>query len=208
MSTLLRAAWIAALIGLLLPGCAGPRVIDSNVQSFTASVPAQRPATYRFERLPSQLSSTEQDRIEAMAAAALAKVELTPAPLVFGAVAGTSAAAPSARYAVQLNVQISPMYSPYDSPFYNRFWGYHRPWSGFGMSIEPSWYRHAVRIVLRDSASGQVAYETSASFDGPWADSARLLPVILDAALRDYPNPPLGLRKVVTELPVGASEAP
>jgi hypothetical protein len=202
-------ALLAALTALLLAGCAiGPRLIDSDVQSYTATVPAQRPASYRFERLPSQGDSDAQDRIEAMAVVALAKVDLTPAPLVSGAVAGTAAAAPTARYAVQVSVQISAMVSPYDSPFYGGFWGHGRPWSGFGIPMEPSWYRHAVRIVLRDSASGQVAYETSASFDGPWADSARLLPVILDAALHDYPNPPPGPRKVITELPGSTPEEP
>jgi proline-rich tail region repeat protein len=46
-----------------------------------------------------------------------------------------------------------------------------------------------------------VVYETTASFDGPWVDSAHLLPTILDAALQGYPNPPSGPRKVVIELP-------
>jgi hypothetical protein len=57
-----------------------------------------------------------------------------------------------------------------------------------------------VRLLLRDSANGQLAYETMASFDGPWADSAHLFPTILDAALQGYPNPPGGLRKVVIEM--------
>ena len=76
------------------------------------------------------------------------------------------------------------------------------------MTLEPSWYHYAVRILLRDSVSGQVAYETSASFDGPWNDSGNLLPAILDAALRDYPNPPLGPHKVTIELPGDTSGEP
>jgi hypothetical protein len=212
MNALLRSTIVllAATLLLALGGCAGARLIDSDVQSFTAAVPAQRPASYRFERLPSQGQSTAQDQIEALAAVALAKVELTRAPLVSGAIAGTAAAAPTARYAVQVSVQISPMVSPYDSPFYGGFWGHRRPWGGFGfgLGMEPSWYRHAVHILLRDSVTGQLAYETRASFDGPWADSANLLPVILDAALRDYPNPPAGPHKVVIELPGDTPEAP
>jgi hypothetical protein len=62
------------------------------------------------------------------------------------------------------------------------------------------WYRHAVRLLLRDTTTAQVVYETTASFDGPWADSVHLLPAVLDAALQDYPHPPLGPRKVVIEL--------
>ncbi|NVO04642.1 MAG: DUF4136 domain-containing protein [Rhodoferax sp.] len=210
MNTQFRATILVLAAVLALGGCAGARLIDSDVQSFVGAAAPARPASYRFERLPSQGDAAEQSRLEDLAAVALAKVELTPAPLVSGAIAGTAAAAPTARYAVQLSVQVLPMVSPYDGAFYGGIWGHRRPWSGFGfgLAMEPTWYRHAVRIVLRDSSSGQVAYETSASFDGPWADSANLLPVLLDAALRDYPNPPAGPHKVVTELPGATPAAP
>lgn len=196
------AALLAVLAGALA-GCAAPRMIDSEVQSFTAAVPAQRPALYRFERLPSQTDHFSQSGIEALAAAALAKVGLTRAPLVSGAISGTAAAAPSALYAVQVQVQISAILSPYINPYYGGVWSRRdlRHWGGLAMNIEPNWYRHSVRLLMRDSVSGQVVYETMASFDGPWADSARLLPTIMDAALQGYPNPPGGPRKVVIELP-------
>jgi hypothetical protein len=200
------AHWFAAMalmaLAVMLGGCAAPRMIDSDVQSFTAAVPAVRPALYRFERLPSQGNTPEQDGIESLAAAALAKVGLTRAPLVSGAISGTAAAAPTALYAVQVHFQISAILSPYNSPYYGGFWGRHdgRRWGVMAMTMEPSWYRHAVRLLLRDSASGQVVYETMANFDGPWNDSSRLLPTILDAALQGYPNPPGGPRKVVIEL--------
>ena len=195
---------------LALGGCAaGPRMIDSDVQTFVSGPAPVRPALYRFERLPSQSNASTQDQIEALARVALAKVGLTPAPLVSGAVIGTAAAAPAARYAVQVGLQISAIISPYEHMSHD-FWGRHadrRLGVGFGMPIEPIWRRHAVRILLRDSVSGQLVYETSASFDGPWVDSANLLPAILDAALQGYPKPPTGLRKVVIELP-GAQPAP
>jgi hypothetical protein len=211
MNTLFRTtlALLAAALLLALGGCAGaPRMIDSDVQSFTSAVPAVRPALYRFERLPSQGNTPTQDNIEALAAAALAKVGLTRAPLVSGAISGTADAAPSARYAVQVHVLISAILSPYSSPYYGGFWTRResRRWGGLAMNMEPSWYRHVVRILMRDSVSGQVVYETTASFDGPWADSAHLLPTILDAALQGYPNPPGGPRKVVIELPGEPSE--
>jgi hypothetical protein len=202
-------ALLAGLVLSLMAGCAGaPRLIDRDVQIFvTGSAPA-RPALIRFERLPSQTDLTAQDRIEALAAVALAKVGLTPAPLVSGAIAGTAAAAPSARYAVQVSVQITAILSPYASTTVGGFWGRRHQWGSFGMSMEPSWVRHAVHLLLRDSASGQPVYETSAFFDGPWVDSANLLPVILDAALQGYPNPPAGPRKVTIELSGDVSEAP
>jgi hypothetical protein len=206
-----RTLGLVALIGLLLAlgGCAAPRMIDSDVQSFTATVPAVQPALYRFERLPSQTDAVAQDQLEAMAAQALAKVGLTPATLVPGAIAGTAAAAPTARYAVQVTAQVTAILSPYVQPAIGGFWGYRGRHYGsyMGLTMEPSWYRHAVRIVLRDSRSGQLAYETTASFDGPWMDSANLLPVILDAALSGYPTPPAGPRKVVIELPGTPAEA-
>jgi hypothetical protein len=209
MSTLrLPRLLLATLLGLLvlsLGACALPRRIDSDVQTFTSAEVAVRPALYRFERLPSLGGSASQDQLEAMAAQALAKVGLTPAPLVDGAIAGTAAAAPAARYAVQVSAQISAIASPYARPYVDGFWGLHgwghRDRMGLWLDLEPSWYRHAVRILLRDSHSGQTVYETTASFDGPWADSAALLPVILDAALDGYPQPPQGPRKVIIELP-------
>ena len=201
---LIVAGALASLL-VALSGCAMTRIIDSEVQSFTAAVPAVSPALYRFERLPSQGNAPAQDSIEAQAAVALAKVGLTRAPLVSGAISGTAAAAPSALYAVQVHLQISAILSPYSDPYYGGIWSRRgsRHWGGLALNIEPSWYRHSVRLLLRDSASGQVAYETMASFDGPWGDSARLLPAILDAALQGYPNPPGGPRKVVIELPGG-----
>lgn len=201
---------LSAALLLALGGCATPRMIDSDVQSFTAAVPAVRPALVRFERLPSQGDSVAQDQLEALAAQALAKVGLTPAPLVSGAIRGTAAAAPTARYAVQVTVQVSALQSPYVGSVGGSTWWRHgdRRWSGFGLELQPSWYRHAVRLLLRESATGQVVYETTASFDGPWSDSGNLLPVILDAALQGYPNPPAGPRKVTIELPGNAPEAP
>ena len=200
----------SVLLLLALGGCAAPRMIDSDVQSFVSGPGAMRPASYRFERLPSQQDAAAQEQLEALAAVALSKVELTPAPLVSGAIAGTAAAAPSARYAVQVSARVEAIVSPYGDPFYGGFWGPRRHFGGLGlgMNLEPSWYRHAVHILLRESSSGAPVFESSASFDGPWADSGNLLPVILDAALQGYPNPPSGPRKVVIELPGGQAQAP
>lgn len=204
----------ALLLVLVLGGCAAPRMVDSEVQSFTAPVPAVRPALVRFERLPSQENTAAQDQIEALAVRALAKVGLTPAALVSGAISGTAAAAPSARYAVQVSAQVSAIQSPYGGSVGGSvgaaaWWRHGDPrWSGFGLDLQPTWYRHAVRLVLRDSSSGQVVYETMAHFDGPWADSGNLLPVVLDAALQGYPNPPSGARTVVIELPDAVTGAP
>jgi hypothetical protein len=69
------------------------------------------------------------------------------------------------------------------------------------LTLEPPWYQHSVHLVLRRVDNARVAFESSAVFDGPWSDSANIVPVLLQAALRDYPQPPVGPRKVVIELP-------
>ena len=38
----------------LLAGCAGPRLVESDVSSFSTLSALPSPPTYRFERLPSQ----------------------------------------------------------------------------------------------------------------------------------------------------------
>jgi len=188
----LGVALFLATLTLWLSGCATARMIDSDVVSFTTAPGAVQPATYRFERLPSQTRDAQQNQLEAMAAVALAKVGLTP-----------QAAAP--RYAVQVSMLISAIRPIYPQPSSGLFWRRYDErrmgGPGFGLHLEPPWYRHAVRLLMRDVATALVVYETTATFDGPWADSVHLLPVVLDAALQGYPNPPAGPRKVVIELP-------
>lgn len=193
------ALWTLAIAAtMVLGGCATTRMIDSEVSSFTgASAPAAQ-ASYRFERLPSQQASARQDAWEAMAAQALSKVGLRPATT------------PPAQLTVLLSVQVAAQNSPYQrNPPGNvqlgGMWGM-GSFSGMGLGLQwmtppPSWWRHTVQLILRDSASQQVLYETSATFDGPWSDTDNLLPPMLEAALQDYPTPPRGPRKVVIALP-------
>lgn len=193
----------AAVVGcgllVLLSGCAMPRMIDSEVQSFTSSAAAERPATYRFERLPSQSQSPKQEALEAMAVQALAQVGLTQA-------AGATAAA-DVRYTVQVTTRVTVMRASNPFPPMGGFW-WRRGGLGADLFLEPDWYRHEVRFLLRELSTGQVVYETSALFDGPWADSNNLLPPMMQAALQDYPAPPAGPRKVTIELPGGPAPAP
>ncbi len=73
------------------------------------------------------------------------------------------------------------------------------------LNIETPWFRHSVKVVLRDTGSGQVAYETTAAFDGPWSDTLNLLPPMLEAAFKDYPQPVR--QRVVVELPAASPGA-
>lgn len=179
---------------LLLTGCAATRMIDSDVQSYSAGGGAVAPATYRFERLPSQVADADQDQLETLTAAALAKVGLSRDPV-------------APRYAVQAALQIDTIEPAHPSILTRGFWNTHHDFGRGGMALmlEPSWYRHSVRLLLRDAAGGESVFETRAVFDGPWADTANLLPAILDAALQGYPQAPAGPRKVVIELPPPAN---
>ncbi|WP_342616323.1 DUF4136 domain-containing protein [Rhodoferax sp. GW822-FHT02A01] len=202
MSKSLRAliAGCAAVLALaVLSGCSTTRMIDSDVQSFTGTTAAVRPATYRFERLPSQTQSLQQDTLEAMAAKALAQVGLTQS--------ATTSAEGRPRYSVQVSAQVLVLQNTFSYGGMGGFWARH---AGFGMGawMEPVWYRHGVHVLMRELTSGQVVYETSASFDGTWSDSGNLLPVLLQAALQDYPQPPAGPRKVNIELPGGPAQQP
>jgi hypothetical protein len=157
------------------------------------------PSRFSFERLPSQKDARNQDALEAMAATALDKK-------------GLKQSAIDPAYRVQLNFQSEllardprPAGYPVSVGFGIGFGHYdyrdRYGSSSFGVVMQPTWYRNSVHLVLRESTSSRVAYETTASFDGPWSDAGNLFPAVLDAALDGFPNPPSGPRKVVIELP-------
>jgi hypothetical protein len=186
------------VLGSLLSGCALPRMIDSEVESFSSTPPAIIGANYRFERLPSQQAQGDaQDQLERMAQDALSH-------------AGLLRNDTQARYSVQIEVNVVQF-----QPINRRPPTFDRPFVAANGTVfylppmllmEPAWYSHTVHLVIRDVASANVAFESTASFDGPWSDSANLLPAILEAALHGYPTPPQGLRKVVVELPARGSQ--
>jgi hypothetical protein len=185
-------AWLAAslLLMLALSACALPRMIDSEVRSFGGTSPALTGATYRFERLPSQADSADRDALEAMAQQALEQVGLTLAEK-------------KARYTVQVSVQVQPYPRPERPTSRASAWmGGPNSQRGVSLSIlmESPWSQYTVHLILRDAATGQVAYESRAMHVGPWSDTANLLPAIFEAALRDYPTPTPEPRTVVIEL--------
>jgi hypothetical protein len=165
---------------LVLGGCATTRVIDSEVRSFAGvTLPAQ-PASYRFERLPSQdLQSYAQERLETIAQPLLESV-------------GLRKAVTEPKYALVMKASVEAI----ENPTYSRSWK-RQQWldrDGFmrlpsmGLMLEPSWQRYSVSLVLRDIASSQTVFESSAQHMGPWSDTQQLLPAVIRAALSDYPN--------------------
>ena len=104
---LLRCAiGLAAL--LALGGCATTRIIDSEVRSFAGSVGPANPASYRFERLPSQdLQAKAQDQLEIMAKPLLESVGLRK-----------SDNAP--QYALQMTATVQAIQNPSYGPYWRR----------------------------------------------------------------------------------------
>ena len=197
----LAAGIFMVFLSALLMGCAGVRLIDSDVTAFSAwtAAPPAPGTPYRFERLPSQQSqptgNVQQERIEAIARTSLARVGMNLAP-------------DSARFSVQviLNTQVLQRF-PDESLLMGGpgvFFGADNRGSSFGMSFpirfgEP-YYKRDVTLLMRELASQKVVFETRVLHDGPWGDTFAVLPAMLDSALQGFPQPPTGTRRVNAEI--------
>lgn len=194
----MKPAFPILLLAASLGGCATSWVVDSDVKSFAAPGAIAPGATYRFERLPSQQADgARQESLEAMAGAALDK-------------AGLRRDDARAQYTAQIGARVAAGLSPWADPWlYNGPWGYGyggyygRRWYGGGWYGGPvfappanPWYEREVSVVLREAGSNKVVYETRARNDGPYTSSAAILPVMFQAALQGFPNPPQGERRV------------
>jgi hypothetical protein len=203
MKRFLRIILSALLMGVLLAGCSGLRLVESDVTAFSAwtSAPPGPNTPYKFERLPSQqVQAAQQDLIEGSAIASLAKVGLVIDPA-------------KARLAVTItaNTQMAARYTGYGYGSPNIFLGAGNVGTTFGMSFpfggpfgtpyfaEP-YYLREIRIQMRDLADQKVVFETTALSDTPWGDGYALLPAIIDAALLGFPQPPPGTRRIKVEI--------
>ncbi len=184
------------LIVILLTGCSGMRLVDSQVNAF-APAPVPAGSRYRFERLPSQQIHPEaQTQLEAMAEKALAKVGLTRDD---GA----------ARYSVQVSATQRAEQTVLDRPALGWNLGWMMGNGGIavgggglfpGLDARTNYWRE-VGLIIRERATQAVVFESRATHDGPWSDSNAILPAMLDAALQGFPNPPAGERRVNIEIP-------
>ena len=183
---------------MLLTACSGMRVVDSDVTAFSAwtAAPPAPGTRYRFERLPSQTTATQQDRIEALATTSLAKVGMALSPA-------------DARYSVQvlLVTEIAQRYP--DSGFGLGGPGVSIGGGSFGTSIGLSFpigfanpdYRRTVSVLMRELSSQKVVFETRALHSGSGGDAFAVLPAMLDSALLGFPQPPAGTRRINVEIP-------
>lgn len=206
VSAVLR--WGATLLAAaLLTACGGMRLVDTDVTAF-AVWPISPPATgtaYRFERLPSQQpqagqtlgrSEMSQDQLEAAAQTVLGRYGLVNNP-----------------GAATLDVQVSGT-SYLSQPGYNNgFYGGSGVSIGGGtgggfvgfsvplMRMEPTLYNRELAVIIRDSRTRAVVFETRARHNGIWGDSQVVFPAMLDAAMQGFPRPPAGPRRVNVEVP-------
>jgi hypothetical protein len=161
--------------------------------------PAERkPATYAFERLPSQQARpAESDTLEASAAQALAKAGFTPVQPGQTPDVLVQVGAGDARVAV----------NPWDEPLWWRGgFGFHRygPWMsprwGMGMQWDFPRYERQVGLLIRDRASGKPLYESRARSEGNSPAQSSVLTAMFEAALMDFPRLGINPRRVVVEV--------
>ena len=205
---------ITLTAAFVLAGCAGLQRVDNTVQSFarwdapsgaTASAPGKAPAPpqhYRFERLPSQRDGSlavGQDQLEALTRAALATRGWAP-----------SVTDADARWTVQVTAStVRTVRDPWSDPWGGwRFHGQIVAGNGhvffspmFAFPPDPPGYRRQVSLLVRDTGSGRVVYETRADHESRWNSAPELWQAMVEAALRDFPAPPDGPRQVTIELP-------
>lgn len=192
--------WLALLATLvLLAGCSGMRIVDSDVRAYASGPGIRVPANYRFERLPSQqVHADAQEQLEAIVQAELAKVGML-----------RDDANPGYSVAFELRTVRDPR-APWDDPPYWR--GMHgsvvvTPAGTIvhvpmvAIPIDSPYYRREVQLLVRRLSDGVLVFESRANHDGRWSDDAAVLPAMFEAALRGFPNPPQGLRRVEIEIP-------
>jgi len=194
------ASAVLCAAALMLGGCSSMRLVDSEVISFVpeSTAPITVPATYRFERLPSQQArAPQQAQLESLAVPVLSR---------FGLHRDDQAP----QYSVQIEVRVQrELYEPWESPWFGVS---HHHFIGFGMgrfgrgaavaihSDFPT-YRREVAVVLRSVTGNQIVYESHAQHEGRWSDDPAVVSAMLQAALTGFPKAPPGLRKVDIEIP-------
>ena len=198
LAHILRAQAAILFIAILfLTGCAGMRIVDSDVTAFSAwtAAPPAPGTRYKFERLPSQTAALQQDQIEALATTSLSKVGMALSPI-------------EARYSVQVLLTTEQLWR-YSSGGFGGVGSFGGFGGGRGASIglsfplnlgEP-YYKRSVSLFVRDLTTQKVVFETRAVHDGVWSDGLAVLPAMLDSALLGFPQPPAGVRRINVEIP-------
>ncbi len=195
---------LAGASGLLalaaLGGCTTWNTLSSEVSTYGTWPAARAPATFAFDRLPSQQArAAEQDTLEKMAMPGLTA-------------AGFTAVAPGAQpdVLVQLGARFDRQErSPWDDPLWVRPWGPRwvaTPWAG------PWWREYALRnpgytrevaLLIRDRSSGEALYEARATSDGTTQGGTAIFTAMFSAAMKDFPAVKSEPHSVTAQMPGG-----
>lgn len=182
-----------------LTACAAFNNVESDVSTYSKWPTGRQPATYVFERLPSQQArEKEQQRLEAAARKA---VEASGFKL--------AADPKEADVTVQIGARASRAdRSPYDDPlwwrggpYYSRFgrYPYYGPYPLY--HFDTPRYDREVVVLIRDARSGEPLYEARASNDGNTPGGQALLGAMFQAAMTDFPHTGVNPRRVSVPLP-------
>lgn len=204
MQRALAAVFSIVLTALMMAGCSGLRLVENDVTAFYNwnGAPPGPGTLYRFERLPSQQGvAARQDQLEGLAQRALAKVGMALNPA-------------AARFGVQVRASTLVIERGlYNGAGFDGF-GFARPGiflgggsrgASLGLSFpigfsEPAYYRHELTLLVRDLGGSQVVFETRAVSDSVLNDIGPALGAMLEAALRGFPQPPPGTRRINVEV--------
>ncbi len=198
---------IPVCIALVLGGCAAFNNLNNEVSTFGAWPAERKPASFVFERLPSQQAHPErQVQLEAAARGALEAAGFRAAP-----------DAGNAEYLMQLGARVTsndpwiyndPLFwrgswrygygASYGYGRFGRGWG---PGWGFnsGIAYTPTFERE-VALLIRDRKTGALLYEARASNTGPSTAIDYLMPAMFEAALKDFPSAGPNPRSVTTPI--------
>jgi len=204
---------LAVALPLVLGGCAGWSNLESDVSTYSKWPTGRQPATYVFDRLPSQEARPkEQDRLEAIARTALESQG-------FRAVAS----AESADVMVQVGARAHRAdRSPWDDPlwwrgglYYSRYGRYPVYGPYYGPYYGPGWayrfdnprYDREVVVLIRDRRSGEPLYEARAVNDGNTPGGKDVIGAMFRAAMLDFPYTGVNPRRVTVPLAVAPAPA-
>lgn len=183
------------LVLLLLGACATTRQLDNDVSTYSQWPAGRKPASYTFERLPSQQARPEQQQqLEDSARQALEAAGFTPA-----------ADEREADVSVQVGARVSASErSLYDDPFWWRG-GFSSRWhrgysTSWGIHYTSPSYEREVALLIRDRKSGQALYEARASNAGSSTSSPAVLAAMFEATLKDFPHTGVNPRRVTVEM--------
>ena len=195
-----------AAVSLVLSGCASLNNLNSEVSTFGPWPAERKPASFVFERLPSQQQHPErQQQLEDAARGAVEAAGFRPA-----------ADLTNADYLMQVGARVTSnepwIYN--DALFWRGSWRYGYGYGAHRLARGPYWggmygsfgyptsssFEREVALLIRDRKTGQLLYEARANNAGPSASIDYLLPAMFEAAMKDFPGTGPNPRQVTTQI--------